>query len=121
MKRKNLKRKSAKRYPRRHGNKRELLKASNEAQKLQKKDCYFLGVGFPPDAKFYFRNFNFGGGIVSKQPAKFLIAEIKNGTVGCNLGVQKSKAHHSNQNLTPLGIVIRAIQFMTLFVWGVHT
>ena len=38
MKRKNLKRKSAKSYPRRRENKRELLKASNETQKPQKKE-----------------------------------------------------------------------------------
>ena len=37
MKRKNLKRKSAKSYPRRCENKRELLKALNETQKPQKK------------------------------------------------------------------------------------
>ena len=38
MKHKNLKRKSAKSYPRRRENKRELLKASNETQKPQKKE-----------------------------------------------------------------------------------
>ena len=38
MKRKNHKRKSAKSYPRKRENKGELLKASNEAQKPQKKE-----------------------------------------------------------------------------------
>ena len=38
MKRKNLKRKSAKSYPWRYENKREFLKASNETQQSQKKE-----------------------------------------------------------------------------------
>ena len=38
MERNNLKRKSAKKYPWRRENKRELLKASNETQKPQKKE-----------------------------------------------------------------------------------
>ena len=41
MKRKNLKRKSAKSDPRRSENKRELLKASNETEKPQKKSWGF--------------------------------------------------------------------------------
>ena len=38
MERKHLKRKSAKSYPRRSENKRELLKASNETQKAENKE-----------------------------------------------------------------------------------
>ena len=38
MKRKNLKRKNAKSYPRRHGNKREFLEAPNAKQKNQKEE-----------------------------------------------------------------------------------
>ena len=49
MKRKSLKRKSAKRYPRRSENKREFLKASNETEKPQKKStCGFRQRDYRP-------------------------------------------------------------------------
>ena len=50
IQRKNLKRKSAKSYPRRSENKRELLKASNEIEQPQKKSTWgFRQRDYRPD------------------------------------------------------------------------
>ena len=51
MKRKNLKRKSAKSYPRRCENKRELVKASSETQKPQKKERKNLSPEAPKQTR----------------------------------------------------------------------
>ena len=52
MKRKNLKRKSAKSYPQKRKNKRELLKASNETQKLKERAQKVISRGAKTNESF---------------------------------------------------------------------